>query len=143
MPNLLSDAIAAAEDEILAHLDAVVVEAETNVAAIQQVARDLADEVEARALAQAERDAAFARLSDRLAGISDDNVLTPDEKPQLIRDYQILIDERDGLMAQGTASQAYAERNAYINALDALSAHLNTLTTPVPWNNVNGITFLT
>jgi hypothetical protein len=74
--------------------------------------------------------------------IGSDGVLTPGEKPILIREYAVITQEKPGLVAQaGAARNSVAgQLAAYTAAYDALVAYLATLTTPYPWNSMSGTT---
>lgn len=106
-----------------------------------------ADEAQRRALAiadeRAARQASVAAAQGRISDILSDSIISQDEKPQLIRDYKVLIDELPGIQVEALASEATTEMTAYSNALTALTNYLNTLTTPTRWDDTSGITFIT
>lgn len=79
----------------------------------------------------------------RLEQIQNDNILTPDEKPGVILDYQAILDERAGIEAQAVVYGITTEKTAYTDAVNALTTYLATLTTPTMWNDVSGYTNLT
>lgn len=81
-------------------------------------------------------------LVSRIDQIQSDNILTPEEKPQVILDYQTILNERAGIEAQATAYGITTEKTTYSNAINALTAYLATLTTPTLWNDVSGYTNL-
>ena len=112
-----------------------------------QRALQLANEAEQRALDIAAernaRQAAVAAAQTRIGEILSDSIITPDEKPQLILDYRALMNERPGILVEAAASEADAEALAYVEALNALTAYLNTLTTPTRWDDTSGITHIT
>lgn len=109
----------------------------------QTRAAEILAQAQAQAQALAQRDAAIANLANRLGAISSDGLITPDEKPDLIRDYQIIVSERPGLVAEGTAADAITERDDYDDSVSALVAYMSTLTIPVPWFDTGGDTLLT
>lgn len=88
--------------------------------------------------AQGAADAANAQLAD----IASDNILSPAEKPTVIRDYAVITAEQAGIDGQAVAylGVASAQQVAYDNAITALTAYLATLTAPVAWNNKSGNT---
>ena len=71
---------------------------------------------------------------------SDDNKISPAEKPSLIIDYNTLTGEQSGLDAQATAFGITTEKTAYDNAVTALTAYMATLTSPVLWSNKTNYT---
>ncbi|TPG50675.1 hypothetical protein EAH75_04345 [Rhodanobacter glycinis] len=97
------------------------------------VLADIANEV---TTAQADADAANAALAD----IASDNLLTPGEKPVVIRDYNVITTEQAGIDAQATAYAITTEKTAYDTAVSALTTYLATLTAPVLWSNLTGNT---
>ena len=80
--------------------------------------------------------AATARLDD----IVDDDVLSQDEKPQIILDYDTIIADQPGLDAEADKYGITTEKTNYDNAITALTTYLATLTTPVLWSNLAGVT---
>jgi len=112
-----------------------------------RAAQQLADEARTRALAiadeRAARAAAIAAAQGRINAILADSILSADEKPQVIIDVQTLLDELPGITTEANASEATAELAAYVTKLNALTAWLDTLTTPTRWNDTSGDTWLT
>ena len=92
---------------------------------------------------RAARQASVAAAQGRISDILSDSIISQDEKPQLIRDYKVLIDELPGIQVEALASEATTEMTAYSNALTALTNYLNTLTTPTRWDDTSGNTNLT
>lgn len=88
------------------------------------------------AAAQAAADAANAELAD----IASDSLLTPDEKPRVIMDRDVIVNEQAGIDAKAVALGVTTEKTAYDNAVASLIAYLATLTTPVLWSNLSGNT---
>lgn len=86
--------------------------------------------------AQAAADAANAALAD----IASDSLLTPDEKPRVIMDRDVIVNEQAGIDAKAVALGVTTEKTTYDNAVAALVAYLATLTTPVLWSNLSGNT---
>jgi hypothetical protein len=91
---------------------------------------------DAATVAGAAQDAADDALG-VLADIASDNVLTPGEKPTIITDYGVITAEQAGIDAQATAYDTTTQKTAYDNAVTALTTHLDTLTTPVAWNDLS------
>lgn len=79
---------------------------------------------------------ALSKLSD----IASDSLLTPDEKPRVIQDRDVIVAEQAGIGAQATAYSITTEKTAYDNAVTALTTYLATLTSPVLWSNLGGNT---
>ncbi len=75
-----------------------------------------------------------------LADIASDSVLTPDEKPRVILDRDVIVAERSGIEAQADNYAVTTEKAAYSGAVDTLVAYLATLTSPVLWSNLTGNT---
>ena len=75
-----------------------------------------------------------------LADIASDSVLTPDEKPRVILDRDVILAEQAGIEAQADNYAVTTEKAAYQAAVTALTAYLATLTTPVLWSNLTGKT---
>ncbi len=86
--------------------------------------------------AQADADAAITQL----AAIASDSVLSPAEKPTVIRDYGVLTTEQAGIDGQASAYGITTEKTAYDNAVSALTTYLNGLTSPKAWNDKSGNT---
>jgi predicted phage tail protein len=87
---------------------------------------------------QASTSAAAANA--QLADIASDNLLTPGEKPVVIRDYNVITTEQAGIDAQATAYGITTEKAAYDGKVAALTTYLGTLTTPAAWNSLSGNT---
>jgi hypothetical protein len=90
----------------------------------------------AAAAAQGGADTANATL----ASIASDSLLTPDEKPRVILDRDVIVAEQPGISAQALNYAVTTEKTAYEAAVTALVAYLATLTTPVAWDNLAGNT---
>jgi hypothetical protein len=88
------------------------------------------------AAAQADADAANAALAD----IASDGILSPVEKPVVIRDYNVIVAEQPGIDAQATAYAITSQKTAYDTAVSALTSYLATLTAPVLWSDLTGNT---
>lgn len=88
------------------------------------------------AAAQADADAANAALAD----IASDGILSPVEKPTVIRDNSVILTEQAGIDAQATAYGITTEKTAYDGNVSALTSYLATLTTPVLWSDLSGNT---
>lgn len=76
----------------------------------------------------------------QLADIASDNLLTPDEKPRVMLDRDVLIAEQSGIDSQATTFGITTEKAAYDTALSSLTAYLATLSSPVAWNDLAGNT---
>lgn len=92
----------------------------------------------AAAAAQASANSANTELGD----IASDNILSPAEKPTVIRDWAVITAEQSGIDAQaisflGTGS---APQVAYDNAISTLATYLGGLTTATAWNDKSGNT---
>lgn len=70
----------------------------------------------------------------KLADIASDGLLTPDEKPSIIQDYEVILAEQIGIEARATGYTIVTEKAEYTAAVTALTTYLNTLTSPVLWN---------
>ena len=90
----------------------------------------------AAAAAQADADTALTTLTN----IASDSLLTPDEKPSIIRDRDAITAEQSGIDAQATAFSITTEKTTYDTAVSALTTYLATLTSPVLWSNLTGNT---
>lgn len=100
-------------------------------------AKALADTAQAAAAAaQTAADAANADLAE----IASDSLLTPDEKPRVIRDRDQITNEQAGIDAQATTYGVTTEKTTYDTAVSALTTYLATLTTPVLWTSLAGNT---
>lgn len=98
-----------------------------------QVVASLGTEV---ATAQSDASAANAQLAD----IASDNILSPAEKPTVMRDYAVITAEQAGIDGQATAYSITTEKTAYDNAIATLTSYLNGLTAPTAWNDKSGNT---
>jgi len=103
-------------------------------AAVAQAAAD-----DAQLAADTAQDAADTANTD-LADIASDDILTPDEKPRVIMDRDVIVAEQAGIDAQATAYAITAEKTTYDTAVASLTTYLATLTTPVLWSNLTGNT---
>lgn len=105
---------------------------------------DLADEVsdaiDAAAAAAAGASASAATANAKLAEIASDTLLTPGEKPDVVREHGVLTAEQAGINAQAVSYAIVTEKNAYEAAVAALTAYLATLTSPTLWSNTAGNT---
>jgi hypothetical protein len=88
------------------------------------------------ATAQATANTANAAIAD----IASDSLLTPDEKPRIIQDRDVIVAEQAGIDTQATAFSITTEKTAYDTSVSALTTYLATLTTPVLWSNLSGNT---
>ncbi|MFZ5773065.1 MAG: phage head spike fiber domain-containing protein [Thermodesulfobacteriota bacterium] len=86
--------------------------------------------------------AAAAAANDALTDIANDDLLTPVEKPPIVQQVTILVNEQAAIDAQATAFGITTEKTAYDNALAALVAYLATLTTPVLWSTSGNTTIV-
>lgn len=86
--------------------------------------------------AQSSATAANAQLAD----IASDNILSPAEKPTVIRDYAVITAEQAGIDEQAVAYGITTQKAAYDAAIAALTAYLATLTTATAWNDKSGNT---
>jgi hypothetical protein len=75
-----------------------------------------------------------------LADIASDSLLTPGEKPVVIKDRDTITNEQAGIDAQATAYSITTTKTTYDNAVTALTTYLATLTTPVLWSTLTGNT---
>jgi hypothetical protein len=91
---------------------------------------------------RAARQEAVHAAQGRINAILSDSIISADEKPQLLIDYQTLINELPGIRAEAALSEATGQFDAYEAALDALTAYLNALRDPVPWNDTSGFTYI-
>ncbi|WP_313213346.1 host specificity factor TipJ family phage tail protein [Stenotrophomonas acidaminiphila] len=91
---------------------------------------------------RAARQAAVAAAQERINTILSDSIISADEKPQLIRDYQALLNELPGIEAEAKLSEATEQFDAYKGAVDDLTDYLATLNDPVPWNDTSGFTYI-
>lgn len=75
-----------------------------------------------------------------LTNIANDNLLTPNEKGEVLVDYTALTTEQAGIDAQATSYSITTEKTPYDTAVSALITYMATLTTPVLWSDVSGNT---
>jgi len=99
----------------------------------------------AAAAAAASSAAAAAQASatsaiNQLANIASDNVLSQGEKPQVITDYSVLIDEQAGIDAQASAYAITTQKANYDFAISTLVNYLAGQTSPVLWSDLSNIT---
>lgn len=78
-----------------------------------------------------------------IATIASDGVLSPNEKPRVILDRDVIVAEQSGIDAQATNYAVTTEKTTYDTAVSALTTYLATLTTPVAWDNLTGNTTIT
>lgn len=90
----------------------------------------------AAAAAQTSANTANSTLSD----IASDSLLTPGEKPVVITNRDVIVNEQSGIDAQATAYGITTEKASYDSAVNALVSYLATLTSPVAWDNLSGNT---
>lgn len=75
-----------------------------------------------------------------ISNISSDSLLTPDEKPSITLDRDVILAESSGIEARATSYGITTEKTTYTNAVSTLISYLATLTTPVLWSNLSGNT---
>jgi hypothetical protein len=114
-------------DDQLSNLRLLISEDSTIRAAAAQAAADAA---------QTSANTANAALLD----IASDSILTPDEKPSVILNRDVIIAEQGGIDTQAAGFGITTERTAYNTAITTLTTYLATLTTPVLWSNLSGNT---
>lgn len=107
----------------------VVVDQTTNPGFITDLAGDVA-------AAKTEADAANTQL----AAIASDSILSPGEKPVVIREYDVITTEQAGIDAQAVAYGITTAKSDYDNAISTLAAYLAGLDSPVSWDNKSGNT---
>lgn len=84
---------------------------------------------------------------DKLFDIASDSVLTPGEKPAVMKEVEILLAEENGITTQASQFGITSEKNGYTNSLYLLNSYLSGLNTPSSWNSfidttsINSITF--
>jgi hypothetical protein len=111
--------------------------------AIESAVTDLSSAITAIAAAQAAADAAQADATsalNQLTDIASDNLLTPGEKPVVIKDYTAITNDQSDLDTKATLYGITTEKTNYDNAISALTTYLATLTTPVLWSDLTGNT---
>lgn len=91
---------------------------------------------------RAARQEAVNAAQGRINTILSDSIISADEKPQLVIDYETLLKELPGIQAEAELSEAMEQFDAYKDALDDLTAYLGTLDDPVPWNDTSGFTYI-
>lgn len=91
----------------------------------------IADAQQAADDAQADADTA----NNALADIASDSKLSPNEKPSIVQAYNVIIDEKVGIVAEGTRYGIVGEKTAYTTAVTALTDYLDGL---IGWNDVPG-----
>lgn len=111
---------------------------------IEAAIKGLADAAQsAAATAQATADAAeagAAQANTILANIANDDLLTPDEKPEVILKRDVIVNEQAGIEASADDYGITTEKTAYTDAVTALTDYLATLTSPVLWSSLAGNT---
>lgn len=73
--------------------------------------------------------------NDALTNLASDGILSPSEKPSVVQNYNVIIDEQAGIDAQATAYGITTTKTAYDSAITTLTSYLGTLT---GWNTVPG-----
>ncbi len=113
----------------------------------KNITADVTSANAAAAAAQTAANNAQTDATSALSGITnigDDNLLTPGEKPLLIRDRDAITDatvgEQAGIDAKATTFGITTEKTTYDTAATAVTTYLATLTTPVLWSNLSGNT---
>lgn len=86
----------------------------------------------------AAQDAANAKQ--QLVDMASDGILSPVEKKDLVQRYNNIISEQVGIDAEAANIGITTEKEAYDSAIAALTAYLNTLTSPVAWSSLSGNT---
>jgi len=123
-------------------------------AAVKKVVESVADTYVSSsviaAAALAEADAAQTAASDAqgdatealndIATIVDDDKLSIDEKPWVVKEHAEIIAEQSGIGTKLISYSLTALKTAYDNAITALTNYLATLTSPVLWNNYTDYT---
>ncbi|MCX2780428.1 hypothetical protein [Microbulbifer thermotolerans] len=105
-------------------------------------AQSAADAAQAAAdAAQQTADSARQDATDalgELGAISADNKLHPSEKKQVVREYNELLDEQSGIVAEATTLGITTEKTAYNSAVTALTNYLDGLSPA--WDNTSSTT---
>jgi hypothetical protein len=70
-----------------------------------------------------------------LTNMASDNILSPVEKPAVVRDYAVITAEQAGIDTQATAYGITTEKTAYDTAVSALTTYLGGLS---GWNTIPG-----
>lgn len=94
---------------------------------------DLSNDIQA---AQEAADTANATL----ANIASDGLLTPVEKPTVIRDHTVITSEQAGIDAQADAYSITTAKTSYDSSVSELNIYLAGLTAPVGWDDLTGDT---
>ena len=76
----------------------------------------------------------------QLSNFSNDNVLSPGEKPPIKLQFDQITQEQTGIDTQADLFQVTTEKTTYDTAVTALTSYMATLTTPVLWSNFTGNT---
>jgi hypothetical protein len=90
--------------------------------------------------AEAAEIAQIAGILVEVNNIASDNILNIREKDSIINLVSVINTDRTGIEAQATTYGCTTEKTNYTNAVDDLTAHLATLTSPVLWNNKTNYT---
>ncbi len=109
-----------------------------NALEIADVVDGLAAETSTRAQQVQQQHLALLAAQQRVDDVLSDSIITPDEKPQLIVDYNTLINERPGILQQASASGVDA--TAYNDSINSLVVYMAQLTSPVGWDDTSGNT---
>jgi hypothetical protein len=112
-----------------------------NLAAIQSTVTTAAANAAAAVTAANTAQTSANTANSLLADIANDGILTPNEKPAIIREVNIINGEYAGIYTSGLAARNSALRQVYHDAYVALiTLYLPLLTTPVLWSDVHGNT---
>jgi|GEM_PF-4507987 len=84
--------------------------------------------------------AAAGQANTILANIANDDLLTPDEKPDVVLNRDVIVGEQAGIEASADIYGITTEKTAYAASITALTVYLATLTTPVLWSSLAGNT---
>lgn len=101
-----------------------------------QASADAANALTAAQNAQTDATSALNSLVD----ISSDSLLTPGEKPTVIKDRDAITAEQAGIDAKATSYGITTEKTTYDSAVTALTTYLATLTAAVLWSSLTGNT---
>lgn len=71
----------------------------------------------------------------QVQNIASDSILSPGEKPAVVRDYTVITAEQAGIDAQASAYGITTEKTTYDNAVSALTSYLGGLS---GWNTIPG-----
>lgn len=93
-----------------------------------------ASAAEAQQLANNAQDTA-TKANNLIANITSDNIISPNEKPDLLREWRILQNEVTGVI--NSADSYGVDRTAYLNAYNAVSAILTPINAEL--NNIPGV----